>query len=590
MNENGLVLSYEPGGSGPGTITATLGGEVVHVDLLDLRDAQNRATFAQQLQEKLPAIEAGAIDADAITVDTIEAELLRLIPSKRPEATKRERRATVEPWRPFPVDELPEPLRRFVRDGSKAIGCDPSYLALPLLAATAAAIGDSRGLELKRGWTAPAILWTVIVGESGTAKTPAFQAAMRPIRERQRAAFDRHGEEMKAYEAERLRYDRDLATWKRSKTGGDPPEEPRPPTAERCTVSDTTIEALAPILLDNPRGLLLYRDELAGWLGSFDRYAGGKKAGGDAAAWLSMYNGEALTVDRKTGTPKTIFVPHAMVSITGGIQPAIMRRALTPEHRESGLAARLLLACPPRLPKQWTEAELSPDRVRELVELFDGMFALQPETDEEGRRRPALVRFSPEAKATWLDYYDRHNAEQVALSGDLAAAWSKLEEIPARLALVLHCVASAGDHDDARTVSGETMARAIALTEWFKAEARRVYSLLAECETDRERRELVEWIEQRGGRITARDLQHKRRGYATADDAEADLNDLVSAGLGEWAPVDPRPGGGRPTRVFQLRGRDPVDNTPEPQAVNEVLSTVDTLGDLNSQSAEWGEV
>ena len=134
------------------------------------------------------------------------------------------------------------------------------------------------------------------------------------------------------------------------------------------------------------------------------------------------------------------------------------------------------------------------------------------------------------------------------------------------------------------------MARAIALTEWFKAEARRVYSLLAECETDRGRRELVEWIEQRGGRITARDLQHGRREYATADDAEAALNDLVAAGLGSWSPVDSRPGGGRPTRVFQLRARDPVDKTPAHQAANEVLSTVDALGEQNSPSAEWGEV
>jgi hypothetical protein len=34
-------------------------------------------------------------------------------------------------FRPFPVDALPEPIRGFVDAGSRAIGCDPSYLALP---------------------------------------------------------------------------------------------------------------------------------------------------------------------------------------------------------------------------------------------------------------------------------------------------------------------------------------------------------------------------------------------------------------------------------------------------------------------------
>ena len=83
-------------------------------------------------------------------------------------------------FEPFPVDALPEPLRGFVAAGAKAIGCDPSYLALPILTALAAAIGNTRRIQLKRGWTAPAMSWAAIVGESGTAKTPAFKLVMRP--------------------------------------------------------------------------------------------------------------------------------------------------------------------------------------------------------------------------------------------------------------------------------------------------------------------------------------------------------------------------------------------------------------------------
>ena len=57
-------------------------------------------------------------------------------------------RPTVPTWRPFPVDALPEPVRSFVVDGARALGCDPSYIALPLLAALAAAMGTRREFGL----------------------------------------------------------------------------------------------------------------------------------------------------------------------------------------------------------------------------------------------------------------------------------------------------------------------------------------------------------------------------------------------------------------------------------------------------------
>ena len=68
-----------------------------------------------------------------------------------------------------------------------------------------------------------------------------------------------------------------------------------------------------PILLDNPRGLLLAVDELNAWLGGHDRYAG--KGGADVWRWLSMHSAGAVQVDRKTGTPRTLYVPAAAVRI-----------------------------------------------------------------------------------------------------------------------------------------------------------------------------------------------------------------------------------------------------------------------------------
>ena len=340
----------------------------------------------------------------------------------------------------FPVDALPEPIRKFVVDGAKAIGCDASYIALPMLATMAAAIGNTRRLRLKRGWDAPPILWVVNVGESGTSKTPAFKLAMRALRDRQRKALDRHDEAETQYDVELAHYEKSLAEWKRDKTAaGDPPEKPEAPQAERCIVSDTTVEALAPLLLANPRGLLVARDELAGWLGSFDRYSGGK-GGADASHWLSMHNAESIIVDRKTGIPRTIYVPEASVCVCGGIQPSILHRALGTEHRESGLAARLLLTCPPRIPKHWTDADIDPASEAKIARLIDRLYELQPIQVGEDPPRAVVVGLTADAQASWVRFYDAHAVEQADLTGDLSAAWSKLEEYAPRLALVIHFV------------------------------------------------------------------------------------------------------------------------------------------------------
>jgi hypothetical protein len=481
------------------------------------------------------------------------------------------------PYRPFPLDALPDPIRGFVDAGARAIGCDVSYLALPLLTALAAAIGNTRRLELKRGWCVPPILWGAIVGESGTAKTPAFRLVMRPVRNRQRKALERHAEEMKQYKADLACWEKDMSAWKK-KGSGLPPAEPEEPHAERFIVSDTTVEALAPILLDNPRGLLLARDELAGWIGSFDRYAGKSKAGSDSANWLSMFNAESIFVDRKTGIPRTIHVPQAAVCVSGGIQPAILRRALGVEHRESGLAARLLLTCPPRKAKRWTEADIDPSAEAELARLFDRLYELQPTTDDDGEPRPRLVRLSGDAQAAWIAYYNAHAAEQADLTGDMAAAWSKLEEYAARLALVVHFIRwAAGDVANETRLDAASMNAGIVLAKWFKHEARRVYAMLDESDTERDQRRLVEWIGRKGGTATAREVQQGCRWLKEPGAAESALEELVKAGRGSWRNVPTTAKGGRPARAFVLSTPSTVYETPTKPVESEGFVDVDSV-------------
>jgi hypothetical protein len=511
-----------------------------------------------------------------------EAEVIQPDPPK----------AHIERFKPFPTANLPEPIRGFVEAGAKAIGCDITYLVLPLLSALAALIGNTRCIQLKRGWTAPSIIWTVIVGESGTSKTPAFKLVMKPWRDREREALKAHDEETRHFKADLAHYEKDLMAWKRDKnTMEPPPEKPEPPEAVRFIVSDTTVEALAPLLLANPRGLLLSRDELAGWFGSFDRYAGGK-GGADSAHWLSMHNGEAIIVDRKTGDPKTIYVPQAFVSVTGGIQPTILHRALGVEHRESGLAARFLLTCPPRKRKQWTEADIGPAAEAQLAQLVDRLYSLEPNFDDE-HPHPVEVRLTPAAKAEWTKYYDSHAKEQIELSGELSAAWSKLEEYAARLALVIHCVRSAANDSSLQSpdaVDVASMKAGIEIAEWFKAEARRVYAMLSEPDNARDNRQLIEWIERKGGSVTAREVQQGHRQYSTAQEAEAALSELRKAGCGDWHDLPSSQKGGRRSREFRL-SIPPTSTQPCKTRDSEGFVDVDSVDTPEVHSGdEWGEL
>lgn len=450
-------------------------------------------------------------------------------------------------YRPFPTDALPSPLREYVESSAHAIGCDPAYVALPLLSATAGAIGATCTIGLKGRWTEPAIIWAAIVGESGTHKSPAMDAALAFTRAEQHEAMRDHREALRAH----------------AESESDGPA----PKPARYFTTDTTTEALAGLLSDNPRGLLVAVDELCGWLGGFDRY---NKGGGDAPRWLELFGGRALLIDRKSSG--TIYVARAVVSVCGSIQPGALRRALGVARIEDGMAARLLYAMPPRRRKRWTEAE--PDLVasQQLGQVFGRLFRLRGETNPKGDDDPLQHWLSDDGKRAWIAFYNAHAARSENLTGPLAAAASKHEAYCARLALVIHRVRwAAGDPSLAHelAVDAESVNMAARLVEWFAWEAERVYAMLDEGEADTRERELVEWIELRGGVVSVRDLTRGPRQYAKAEAARAALDALVRKGLAVWD--HPRPGqqGGAPTERCRLLT---ADTTPADDAGPGVLS------------------
>ena len=84
----------------------------------------------------------------------------------------------------------------------------------------------------------------------------------------------------------------------------------------RYIVTDATVEKLGELLNQNPRGLILVRDELSGWLQSLDKQG----RGGDREFYLESWNGDGSYVVDRIGRG-TIRVPALTLSLIGTIQP-----------------------------------------------------------------------------------------------------------------------------------------------------------------------------------------------------------------------------------------------------------------------------
>lgn len=162
-------------------------------------------------------------------------------------------------------DMLPDAIAGFGFDQAIRLGVEPALVIVPALTACAAAITDDvklQPMEHDHTWKLSARLWTATVAESGTGKTPAMNAAVRPLQDIQTRWGMEDAKKRHQYEAQK----------RRSAKNDFADDEPVRPQMRRTVVNDFTTEALAIVLRDNERGVLVECDELVGLIGSFDAY------------------------------------------------------------------------------------------------------------------------------------------------------------------------------------------------------------------------------------------------------------------------------------------------------------------------------
>jgi hypothetical protein len=436
------------------------------------------------------------------------------------------------PYVPPPLDLLPSELEDYICAAAESINVDVAFIMLPKLSSLATAIGNSRSILLKAGYVQPPVIWTGIIGKSGCRKSPSIELGCSPVMEQERELMRQNKEAAEIYADE-------LAQWE-SKKGGKRGPKPEKPSFITCTCDDLTVEVLADILDTNPRGVLVRKDELSHWLASFDQYKPTK--GSDVSRWLSLHTAVSLAVDRRTDS-RHYRITNPRVSITGGIQPKILRRALTPEFFERGLPARFIFAYPPFRQDKWSEATVPDDLRARVLDLFSERWLLQPKDGD-----PQLLPLDRDAQAVFADFYNECGESAVDASEHEEAVWSKLAGYGARFALI----GQLAHNPHADVVTGAIMEAACDLARWSGNEAVRIYDALAETQEQREQRELCDFVQRRGGTATLRDtITYYWPLKNESERAQQIYDQLVKSGRGKWEEVHPS-GPGRPSRVFRL--------------------------------------
>lgn len=396
----------------------------------------------------------------------------------------------------LPLDLFGPFCSGWISDAAEGASAPPDYTAVALLAGASALIGNSRLAHAWGQWTEPPILWCAAIGDPSSGKSPGADPVMRILANleeqmgadhptcRRRWETDREG--ARARKSQWLGEVKDAA-----KLGNPPPpipadaDDPPEPVRPRVRATDATLDKLSVMLAGLPKGLLYTRDELAGWIGSFDRYSGG----GDRAFWIEAYGGRSYTVDR-VKHPEPLHIPHLSVAIFGGMQPDRLS-ALT-NDADDGLLPRFLFAWPEKAPYRRPERHADQEAGLRALSRLAGL-SLEP--DASGITRPVPVALTHDATDVLHEVIADMRSREAG--GMLAGAIGKASGHVLRLALVLEFLWWCGEPcaPQPTSISAAAVQTAAALMEtYFLPMAERAFGDAGAAPAERNAATLAKWI------------------------------------------------------------------------------------------------
>ncbi len=349
----------------------------------------------------------------------------------------------------FPLCAFPSKMRSFIKTAKETLNFPTPYTASSMLLVFSLAIGNTRVLKVKDGWTVKPILFLALVGEAGANKSHPISFVMKPVLRLNHENLDK--------------YRKELANYRRQLISGNGAamEKPR---ARQIIVSDITAESLIDVHQNNPRRLCLYCDELAGWVGSFNRY----RKGADEQMWLSIYSGEPLCVNRKS-SDDILSIASPFIDVIGAIQPDVLAETFSGNRQSNGFLYRILQArsdgntkllwnengFPPPLEDYWEKV------VRWTIATCDKEFDVF--------ETPSEYHFSEDAAFCIMSW--QNTQEEFLESAGTSAqveVFRKIQDYALKFALILHTMEEADKgKTQPREIGIETAERAILLAEYY---------------------------------------------------------------------------------------------------------------------------
>ncbi|MBU6257886.1 MAG: DUF3987 domain-containing protein [Burkholderiales bacterium] len=524
---------------------------------------------------------------DLLKFDDAPAALLNYIDSKNaapdwgvPEALGQE----LEPVLPITEDMLPEPIREWCVDIAYRMQCPLEFTAVGAIAMFGSIIGAGCAIRPKQkdNWSEVPNLWGAIVAGPGRLKTPALNQVFGPLRGLEHIAEREHQQNMLAFHEREalLKMEVDLAKSKvknaspsmsdadRSKLTSEAARlvgrREEEPTPRRYIMNDSTPEKLGECIDNNPRGLLVMRDELMGLLESFEKQGHEGEKEFYLEAWGGMSSHRVDRIGRGS-----LHIDPLCASVFGGIQPQKVEAYVWKMQAEgnNGFIQRYQLLAYPDDKASSKYVDETPncaarDQVMRLAERLAYCDATSLGAQKDGVSEIPFFRFDPKGAqplfVKWLIANDlRVAAEEMPLMSEHLSKYRKL--VPA-LTLIFYLISVAANPPPPPTkptkstrqrrpacIGKEHIALALRWAVVLETHARRVYRMgtdyrvaAAKC--------LAKKIEagQLGDGFSARDVY--RNGWTNLSDADLVKEACDELEAAQWLRrIDQSAGGqGRP--------------------------------------------
>jgi hypothetical protein len=249
----------------------------------------------------------------------------------------------------FPLDVFSDEMQALLERNARGAGVTHAHVAVPLIGVVSGLIGISCRVKVSPSWYSPLTCWTILVGISGTGKTPGINVTRRALKLIERLGQPEENKRRRDHETRKAAAKAVCDKWKEAvedaiqnnKTPPDMPQsvvDPGKYIAARMFVADSTIERLAELLHARSQGLILVRDELAALFMNMSRYSGGQ----DNEFWLEAWNGDHFNVERKNSG--SLSIDHLLIGMVGGMQPDKLVASFKGD--QDGQYARVLFAWP----------------------------------------------------------------------------------------------------------------------------------------------------------------------------------------------------------------------------------------------------